>query len=98
MTHPNGPVWSRMVPYGHVCSPMIPYGPLWSRMVTFGTVWSHKIPYDPVYHDNNSIVQGVPKKMRLHFYLIFRFIIEIWPLFFCYIIEILYEIQTTSYV
>ena len=75
MTHPNGPVWSRMVSYGRVCSPMIPYGPLWSRMVTFGTVWSIRsriVLYDPVYHDNNSIVQGVPKKMRLHFYLISR--------------------------
>ena len=72
MTHPNGPVWSRMVPYGLVCSPLIPYGPVWLHLVPYGPIRSRIVLYDPVYHDNNSIVQGIPKKMRLNFYLISR--------------------------
>ena len=52
MTLRYGPLWSYMVPYGHICSRMVLYGPfssLWSHMVLHCPVCSNLIKYGPVW-------------------------------------------------
>ena len=42
---PYGPVWSRVVPYGSLCSHIDPYAPVWSHLALYCSVCSCMVPY-----------------------------------------------------